>query len=66
MEYAPKGTALSWKGKRKVYREGKRKMEEKHKIRVGTWNVRTVNAARKLENVKEEMRRNRFEYYGCQ
>src|SRR6478609_1303046 len=33
-KYAPKGTALSWKGKRKVYREGKRKMEEKREIRL--------------------------------
>src|SRR6478609_2574707 len=38
-EYAPKGTALGWKGKQKVYGEGKRRMEEKHEIRVGTWNV---------------------------
>ena len=38
-EYAPKGTALGWKGKRKVYGDGKRRMEEKHEIRVGTWNV---------------------------
>ena len=33
-------------------------MEEKHEIRVGTWNVRTMNAMEKLENVKEEVRRN--------
>ena len=59
-EYAPKGTALGWKGKRKVYGEGKQRMEEKRKIRVGTWNVRTMNAMEKLENVKEEMRRNRL------
>src|SRR6478609_11563510 len=43
-EYAPKGTALGWKGKRNVYGEGKRRVEEKHEIRVGTWNVRTMNA----------------------
>src|SRR6476469_9680538 len=59
-EYTPKGTALGWKGKRKVYGEGKRRMEEKHEIRVGTWNVRTMNAMGKLENVKEEMQRNRL------
>src|SRR6478609_10961262 len=58
-EYAPKGTALGWKGKRKVYGEGKRRMEETHEIRVGTWNVRTMNAMGKLENAKEEMQRNR-------
>src|SRR6476469_3917709 len=52
-EYAPKGTALGWKGKRKVYGEGKRRMEEKHEIRVGTWNVQTMNATGKLEDVKE-------------
>src|SRR6476469_5793106 len=40
-EYTPKGTALGWKGKRKVYGEGKGRMEEKHEISVGTWNVRT-------------------------
>src|SRR6478609_8502584 len=39
-------------------------MEEMHKIRVGTWNVRTMNATGKLENVKEEMRRNRLSIMG--
>src|SRR6478609_8845298 len=63
-EYEPQGTSLSWKGKRKVYREGKRKMEEKHEIRVGTWNVQTMNAMGKLEKVKEEMRRNRLSIMG--
>src|SRR6476619_7450555 len=63
-EYAPKGTALGWKAKRKVYGEGKRGMEEMHEIRVGTWNVRTMNAMGKLENVKEEMRRNRLSIMG--
>src|SRR6476469_10605115 len=58
-EYAPKGISLSWKGKRKVYGAGKRRMEGKHEIRVGTWNVRMMNAMGKLENVKEEMRINR-------
>src|SRR6476469_4326163 len=47
---APMGTALGWKGKRR--------MEEKHEIRVGTWNVRTMNAMGKLENVIKEMQRN--------
>src|SRR6476661_6427099 len=60
----PKGTALGWKGKRKVYGEGKRRMEEKHEIRVGTWNVRTMNAMGKFENVKEEMRRNGLSIMG--
>src|SRR6478736_5815909 len=63
-EYAPKETALGWKGKKKVYGEGKRRMKEKHEIRVGTWNVRTMNATGKLENVKEEMRRNRLSIMG--
>src|SRR6478609_9667176 len=49
-EYAPKGTALDWKEKRKVYGEGKRRMEEKHEIRVGMWNVWKMNATGKLEN----------------
>src|SRR6478609_11550774 len=48
-EYAPKETALGWKGKQKVYGEGKQRMEEKHEIRVGTWNVRTMNAMGKFE-----------------
>ena len=39
-------------------------MEEKHEIRVGTWNVRAMNAMGKLENVKEEMRRNRLSIMG--
>src|SRR6476469_4722515 len=63
-EYAPKGTALGWKRKRKVYGECKRRMEEKHEIRVGRWNVRTMNAIGKLENVKEEMWRNRLSIMG--
>ena len=54
VEYAPRGTALGWKGKRKVYGEGKQRMEEKHEIRVGTWNVRTMNTMGKLENVKKK------------
>src|SRR6476469_5900196 len=64
VEYAPKGTALDWKGKRKMYGEGKQRMEEKHEIRVGTWNVQTMNAMGKLENVKEEMQRNRLSIMG--
>src|SRR6478609_7147129 len=63
-EYAPMGTALGWKGKRKVYGEGKRRMEEKHERKVGTWNVRTINEMGKLENVKEEMQRNRLSIMG--
>src|SRR6478609_4198165 len=39
-------------------------MEEKHEIRVGTWNLRTMNAMGKLENVKKEMRRNRLSIMG--
>ena len=39
-------------------------MEEKREIRVGTWNVRTMNAMGKLENVKEDMRRNRLSIIG--
>ena len=39
-------------------------MEGKHEIRVGTWNVRTMNEMGKLENVKEEMRRNRLSIMG--
>src|SRR6476619_6568852 len=63
-EYAPKETALGWKGKKKVYGESKRRMEEKHEIRVDTWNVRTMNAVGKLENIKEEMQRNRLSIMG--
>src|SRR6476469_1916524 len=39
-------------------------MEKKHKIRVGTWNVQMMNATGKLENVKEEMWRNRLSIMG--
>src|SRR6476469_489354 len=39
-------------------------MEEKHEIREGAWNVRTMNAMGKLENVKEEMQRNRLSILG--
>ena len=39
-------------------------MEEKHEIRVGTWNVQTMNAMGKLENVKEEMQINRLSIMG--
>src|SRR6476619_2123805 len=63
-DYAPKGTALGWKGKRKVYGEGERRLEEKHEIRVGTWNVQTMNAMGKLENVKEETRRYKLSITG--
>src|SRR6476469_2190817 len=50
--------------KRKVYLESKRRMKEKHEIRVGTWNVQTMNETGKFENVKEEMRRNRLSIMG--
>src|SRR6476619_7569479 len=39
-------------------------MKEKHEIRVGTWNVRTMKAMGKLENVKEEIRRKRLSIMG--
>ena len=39
-------------------------MEEQHEIRVRTWNVRTMNAMGKLENVNEEMRRNSLSIMG--
>ena len=54
------GNCTGLEGKWKVYGEGKRRIAEKHEIRVGTWNVRTMKAMGKLENVKEEMRRNRL------
>src|SRR6476469_7487959 len=40
-------------------------MKENHEIRVGTWNVRMMNAMGKLENVKEETRRNRLSTMGA-
>ena len=39
-------------------------MEEKYEITVGTWNLRTMNAMGKLENVTEEMRRNGLSIMG--
>lgn len=33
-------------------------------MKIGTWNVRTMNRAGKLENVKEEMRRNKLNILG--
>ena len=47
-----------------MYGEGKQRIEEQHEIRVGTWNVRTMNAMGKLENVEEEMRRNSLSIMG--
>src|SRR6476619_2100445 len=36
----------------------------RHEIRLVTWNVRTMNAMGKLENVNEEMRRNSLSIMG--
>ena len=33
-------------------------------LRIGTWNVRTMNVKGKVENVKEEMRRNETNVLG--
>ena len=42
----------------------RRRLEEKHEIKVGTRNMRLMNATEKLENVKEETWRNRLSIMG--
>ena len=37
---------------------------EKEELKIGTWNVRTMNGEGKVENVKEEMRRNGINVLG--
>jgi hypothetical protein len=36
----------------------KRKKNEEHSYKIGTWNVRTLNREGKLENLKKEMQKN--------
>ena len=40
------------------------KQQEKRRLRIGAWNVRTLLQAGKLENLKEEMRRNKVDVMG--
>ena len=49
------GFEVGWKEDCGVAEERGRR--RRHEIKVGTWNVRTMNTAGKLENVKEEMKR---------
>ena len=41
-----------------------RRLGKVEQIRVATWNVRTMNSPGKLENIKQEMRRNRIDVLG--
>ncbi|KAJ4434539.1 hypothetical protein ANN_23101 [Periplaneta americana] len=38
--------------------------EKKRRLRIGTWNIRTLLQAGKLENLKKEMRRNKVDVMG--
>jgi len=40
------------------------KKKEKHRYKIGTWNVRTVNRGGKLENLKQEMQKNEVSIVG--
>ena len=40
------------------------KQQKKRRLRIGTWNVRTLLQAGKLENLKEETRRNKVDVMG--
>ena len=40
------------------------KQQKKGRLRIGAWNVRTLLQAGKLENLKEEMRRNKVDVMG--
>ena len=40
------------------------KQQKKRRLRIGAWNVRTLLQAGKLENLKEEMRRNKVDVMG--
>jgi exonuclease III len=44
----------------KTYKEQK----EHHSYKIGTWNVRTLNQAGKLENLKTEMQKNEVSVLG--
>src|ERR1051325_10181823 len=52
---------------RKPYPKNQRKSEKNlhsRPLKIGTWNVRTMNVKGKLENIKEEMRRNGLNVLG--
>ena len=40
------------------------KQQKKIRLRIGAWNVRTLLQARKLENLKEEIKRNKVDVMG--
>ena len=40
------------------------KQQKKRRLRIGVWNVRTLLQSGKLENLKEEMRRNKVDVMG--
>ena len=42
------------------------KQQKKRRLRIGAWNVRTLLQAGKLENLMEEMRRNKVDITGSE
>src|SRR6516225_7306849 len=54
---------MSRSGRRDVRRRGLQGRKDSC-IRIGTWNVRTLNEKGKLENIKQEMERNRIDILG--
>jgi hypothetical protein len=42
----------------------KRKKNEQHSYKIGTWNVRTLNRGGKLENLKKEMQKSEVDILG--
>ncbi|KAG8230254.1 hypothetical protein J437_LFUL009792 [Ladona fulva] len=48
----------------KVKTKDRTRKSTNNEIRIGTWNVRTLNRKEKLENLKREMERNKIDVLG--
>ncbi|KAJ4449695.1 hypothetical protein ANN_01099 [Periplaneta americana] len=57
-----KGVREGDAGERHIMKQTNR--EKKRRLRIGTWNVRTLLQAGKLENLKKEIRRNKVDVIG--